>query len=199
MPSQYYDRTSEIVGRIKEVLDTDITNDDSVGKLEDFKKAANAYGEEHMQQLVFDEGTSWFILHIASNFSFTALICVLAQWRTTGVSYHQDRRALLKSTVGHLTHITSDLYSYGQTKHREAMELTLSLIIGDTYVVLCTSLYCRKGACRWLSARHGTHVIYVLLADACDVTRFISCAHRGRHSHDRALYRLWTGQEALPS
>jgi hypothetical protein len=34
-----------MVGRIKEVLDTDVTNDDSVGKLEDFKKSANAYGE----------------------------------------------------------------------------------------------------------------------------------------------------------
>ena len=34
-----------MVGRIKEVLDTDVTNDDSVGKLEDFKKSANAYGK----------------------------------------------------------------------------------------------------------------------------------------------------------
>ncbi|KAK9915502.1 hypothetical protein WJX75_000013 [Coccomyxa subellipsoidea] len=43
LADQYYDRTAEMVGRIKEVLDTDVTNDDSVGKLEDFKKSANAY------------------------------------------------------------------------------------------------------------------------------------------------------------
>lgn len=42
---QYYDRTSEIVGKIKEVLDVDLTSDDSKGQLEEFKKAANAYGD----------------------------------------------------------------------------------------------------------------------------------------------------------
>ncbi|BDA43838.1 probable photosystem II repair protein PSB27-H1, chloroplastic at C-terminar half [Coccomyxa sp. Obi] len=43
LADRYYDRTSEMVGKIKEVLDVDLTSDDSKGQLEEFKKAANAY------------------------------------------------------------------------------------------------------------------------------------------------------------
>lgn len=34
-----------MVGKIKEVLDVDLTSDDSKGQLEEFKKSANAYGD----------------------------------------------------------------------------------------------------------------------------------------------------------
>ena len=41
---QYYDRSSKILGEIKNILNTDLTSDDRLGDLETFKKDASAYG-----------------------------------------------------------------------------------------------------------------------------------------------------------
>ena len=41
---QYYDRSSKILGEIKQILNTDLTSDDRLGDLETFKKDASAYG-----------------------------------------------------------------------------------------------------------------------------------------------------------
>ena len=60
-----------MVGKIKEVLDVDLTSDDSKGQLEEFKKAANAYGDlqtfsatEHLLAYVF--GSDCPLLHVLS-------------------------------------------------------------------------------------------------------------------------------------
>ena len=49
-----------MVGRIKDVLDIDLTSDDNVPKLEDFKKSANAYGECSLHQALFSSSHSNF-------------------------------------------------------------------------------------------------------------------------------------------
>ena len=41
---QYYERTANLVGEIRDVLDTDLTSEDNLEKLENFKRDANAYG-----------------------------------------------------------------------------------------------------------------------------------------------------------
>lgn len=43
---QYYDRTAQLVGEIRDVLETDLTSEDNLEKLENFKRDANAYGED---------------------------------------------------------------------------------------------------------------------------------------------------------
>jgi hypothetical protein len=59
---QYYERTAELVGEIRDILDTDVMSADNLEKLENFKRDANAYGKEHRPRLI----GSWAFICLSS-------------------------------------------------------------------------------------------------------------------------------------